>query len=215
KIGKKLRGRKVYLHHQNFSQNTVFPPGIQRNRQNRSIRNWIPAGKKFEFMIRFENLTALELGGLFLLLIFLGELDPPRCFRLGYGKPLGLGSVTLKADTGAMKIFTGEMMKARYSNLSKTPEGRMTRDDHETLRQRFINSVLDNYPQEERRIDALINGFAKASRGVPGPVAYSLIDNDPNAKSYEWFVQNERPIPGRKRSLPHIGQPLQSYPGGD
>ena len=50
----------------------------------------VASDKKFCFQVRFENLTAVELGALQWALI------KPNCHRLGMGKPLGMGVVQLE-----------------------------------------------------------------------------------------------------------------------
>ena len=104
----------MYLHHRNFSPPSVFAQ--KRDKQNRSITGWIPAEKEFSFSIRFENLTGEELGGLLTLLGLSGP-EHPCYFRLGYGKPLGLGSVELTADVRKTVISSGDEMAERYKTL--------------------------------------------------------------------------------------------------
>ena len=195
KNGKKLRGRKVYLHHQNFSPPSVFTQ--KRDKQNRSITGWIPAGKEFPFSIRFENLTGEELGGLLFLLGLSGPKHP-YYFRLGYGKPLGLGSVELTADARKTVISSGNEMATRYRSLEKgavIPEGK------------DLNLFTEIFLRASRR-SLLLNDFIKVGEGVDGTISYGVIEGSPDAPIYEWFVANER---GAKRSLPSIGEPLQSY----
>ena len=175
------------------------------------MRNWIPAGKEFKFTIRFENLTAEEVGGL-LVLMLMGQKK--TFFRLGYGKPLGLGSVTLTANPKGIRIYSGDEMKKRYERLDGAMQP-IASQERGKLIDLFYDAIDKAYPPSPQSQDSLLEGFMMAGQDVPGPVFYSVIDGNPNAPSFEWFVQNERPIPGRKRSLPHLGQPLQSYPGGD
>ena len=198
KNGKKLRGRKVYLHHRNFSS-SVFTQ--ERNKQNRSITGWIPAGKKFSFSIHFENLTGEELGGLLILFgLSKSESNLPCCFRLGYGKPLGLGSVTLSPSNPDIVIFSGEEMAMRYRSLDKRPVTPGKKDPN-----RFIEIFL----KAMNRQSSLLRDFIKIGEGVDGTVAYGVIEGRPSAPIYQWFVENER---GEQRSLPSIGETLPSYP---
>lgn len=203
KNGKKLRGRKVYLHHRNFSSSSVFTQ--EGNKQNRSITGWIPAGKEFSFSIRFENLTGEELGGLLILLepsrlkLSESESEHPCYFRLGYGKPLGLGSVTLSPTTPDIIIFSGEEMATRYRSLEKGSVIPEKKDP---------NLFIDIFLKAMSRQSSLLSDFIKVGEGVDGTIAYSIIEDRPDAPIYEWFVANER---GEKRSLPSIGRTLPSY----
>ena len=210
---KRLRGRKVYLHHQ--GKVDPFHPMGDKTNQNRSIRNWIPKGKEFRFTIRFEDLTAEETGAL-LFLLRLGRLskERPAFFRLGYGKPLGLGSVQLSADSKGIRIFSGDEMRKRYETLGDVSQTPLIPEQHKELRNRFIDAITGGYRNEfvpEMNEDTLMEGLLKAGRGVPAPVAYSVIDGAPELPSFQWFVQNEK-RGGRKGSLPRLGEPLQSYP---
>ena len=207
---KRLRGRKVYLHHKNFSETAVFPPDMARGSQNRSIRGWIPAGKEFGFTLRFENLTGLELGALFLLLSNLKT--PSYRFRLGYAKPLGLGSIVMSINAAEMRIFKGETMRERYKVIGNADLQPVSPDECERLAGRFLKNMDKYYPEEAKSADSLINGALKAGCGVDGKIAYSLIDGHPELPSFQWFSENEKERTGKKLSLPSVGRPLQSYP---
>lgn len=217
-VGKVLRGRKVYLHHQRFSEHSVFP-GKDASGQNRSIRDWIPTGRDFVFNIRFKNLTEFELGALIYLLTLNDGLQEPKYFfRLGYGKPLGLGSVILSADIANAKIFSGEGMKSRYLTMDEPKDaGRIPGDKCMEIRGSFITPIKQHYfpklsPEQEPDSDAMLWGFLKASSGVSGQIAYSQIDNEPNAESFRWFVENESKANyGKQQALPRIGRPLRGY----
>ena len=188
----------MYLHHRNFSS-SVFTQ--ERNKQNRSITGWIPAGKKFSFSIHFENLTGEELGGLLILFgLSKSESNLPCCFRLGYGKPLGLGSVTLSPSNPDIVIFSGEEMAMRYRSLDKRPVTPGKKDPN-----RFIEIFL----KAMNRQSSLLRDFIKVGEGVDGTVAYGVIEGRPSAPIYQWFVENER---GEQLSLPSIGETLPSYP---
>jgi len=146
KNGKKLRGRKVYLHHtlahldgegkaaywdeRQGAKMAVLPeyrqPSGERQctGQNRSITGWIPKGTDFRFDIKVENLTREELGALLALL----SLEQ-QYFRLGFAKPLGLGSVALSIQWNGeepLPFITGEDFKERYHKLdasASSPKG--------------------------------------------------------------------------------------------
>jgi CRISPR-associated protein (TIGR03986 family) len=213
---KKIRRRKVYLHHAEFKNEKIFPTDIVGSSQNRSITGWIPKDKIFTFKMRFENLTPEELGGL-LTLLKLNEKN--CCFRLGYGKPLGLGSVHLKIDDNGARIFTGEEIKKSYKTFDDLPTivncektnavikeciGKF----EDCLNKAFLPGSNGFNPFEE---------LIKSMQGVKGEIAYSVTHDKANAQQpivkapiYDWFIQNERA--GNRVSLPSIGDMLLSYP---
>jgi hypothetical protein len=144
---KKLRGRKVYLHQivdngnywsetyrQSHTSNIKYAV-TEKTGQNRSLSSWIPAKKMFKFDIKVENLNRIELGAI-LTLLTLHTLpsEEDYCFKLGYAKPFGLGSVSLKLnikDTEVINIYSGEELEKgyRYFNFSLKGLGKVERDE--------------------------------------------------------------------------------------
>lgn len=149
--GKHIRGRKVYLHHtlhflkkdergqywDSFAQN-----GFRREKsnQNRSISGWIPPQKTFSFKIRVENLTSEELGALLILF----SIDNECCFRLGYGKPLGFGSVRLSID-GDIEIATGQQLSERYRSITGTQKYRLSESEREKCIKAYQKAMAAAY----------------------------------------------------------------------
>ena len=82
-----IRGNKYYWHKENPDWEAK---GQVSDKMSTEIRP-VKANTKFEFIVRYENLTSEELG------LLLSALDLPEgCYhKLGMGKPLGLGSVKL------------------------------------------------------------------------------------------------------------------------
>ena len=145
---KQLRGRKVYLHqkvvsskrqegywadpHNDRTTENVagmyqeyrqIPGDGERNNQNRSITGWMPRDTVFTFDLAVENLTREELGAL---LVLLSLAEQGHCFRLGFAKPLGLGSVALSLNLKndeLLPVFSGEELRERYSSLNSECTG--------------------------------------------------------------------------------------------
>lgn len=110
--GGDLAGRKFYRHQPDAaSRRDTYSPTPQTlmqdaNAQERGtlVHNVSAPGTKFRFTLRFDQLREWELGAL------LAALEPARlaqhirlpalryAHKLGYGKPLGLGSVSLSVD---------------------------------------------------------------------------------------------------------------------
>ena len=159
--GKKLRGRKVYLHHSleylSVKNDTYWDAeaddGISREyrrpveaeQMNRSITGWIPRGRELGFRIYAENLTREELGGIFALL----EVLRGSCFRLGFAKPLGLGSVRLSVS--GFTLMKGSEIAKVYASLG-TEQGKTVtvREIHDCIRdyQRAMCSAYGGCSQE-------------------------------------------------------------------
>ena len=171
--GKKIRGRKVYLHHTlqhlkskeeredywNPESNnksiireySTFSAGVsEESNQNRSITGWIPKKTDFNFKIRFENLTREELGALLKLL----SMDQECNFRLGFGKPLGLGSVKLSVvwdENDSIPVMTGENMRERYMKLGSNAvsELTLTKVQAQKIIQDYQKSMAEAYGEAE------------------------------------------------------------------
>ena len=90
----KLRGYKMYWHKQPQWQAEPAKGDKINDKFNKKITP-LKAGQHFYGRIRFENLDKTELGALAKLFEFGAEKD--CCYKLGMGKPFGLGSVELKA----------------------------------------------------------------------------------------------------------------------
>ena len=154
---KHIRGRKIYIHHtlhylKKEEREHYWRPfnadGLRReyklspepSNQNRSITGWIPAKRTFSFKIRVENLTREELGALLILFSFENEC----CFRLGYGKPLGFGSVRLSLD-GDIALATGSELSERYKNLLTTKKYSLPDYEREKCIKSYQRAMTEAY----------------------------------------------------------------------
>ncbi len=163
--GKRLRGRKVYLHHslsylkkeerqsywdtvddtgKEYRRFSIAKDGsmTEKSNQNRSIASWIPPKRDFFFKLRFENLTKEELGAL---LALLGM--EKCCFRMGFGKPLGFGSVALSIvwDRDTIPVMKGSDMKARYEKLNSAPSPALTKAEAQRVIQSYQRAMVEAY----------------------------------------------------------------------
>ena len=92
--GIRIRGNKLYWHRRADRNNWRFQGGageIERFKKQLTSIKPIRPHVLFNSKIRFENLTAVELGAL----LFALELPQDCCHKLGMGKPLGLGTVRI------------------------------------------------------------------------------------------------------------------------
>lgn len=131
-----IRGYKLYWHKsgENWTQNDFNP------KQDTKIRPVKP-NTNFNFRIRFENLSQIELGAL----LFALKLPPECAHKIGMGKPLGLGSVKITPE-----LFISDRKK-RYSNLFENEKWSLSENKN-----------------SEVEIDNLINSFQKYILGKIG-----------------------------------------------
>lgn len=81
-----LRGRKFYYHRPLGPRRTAV-----KNKYNKTIEAVRP-GAIFAFSLEYANLTEAELA----LLVFALSLEPGMAYKVGMGKPVGLGSARLE-----------------------------------------------------------------------------------------------------------------------
>lgn len=220
RVGGALRGRKFYLAQPDTHGDDDYwtPNGASlrsadgrrrhreyltpnRNRPNvtTSVTSWVPHGVTFRTTLWVENLSWTELGALLWLL----ALPERAVFGVGFGKPLGFGSVRIEAGWENVELYSRDGLVERYRSLTTKPLHQLTQD---VLRQAIADyrEVLDQAGLRQVRDE-----FLDVAMGFTGaPIHYPRVgDPDgqpsgPQEKLYEWFVENER---GRRRALPGLG----------
>ena len=199
----------------------------QTDPQNRSITGWIKPGEVFKASLYVQNLQPAEVGALLWLL----SLPKGHYFRLGYGKPLGFGSVSIEIDRpkGALPLCKGGDWKKKYytSLLNGSPPATLNEEKEKNCIQEFWNSMVTGYPAKgdtraekkkelEEKFKSLdfIAGFLRVLQG-PGdnaPIHYPRLEYpkrdeykpNPEGKNFEWFVANDDNRGGKKLALPAV-----------
>jgi hypothetical protein len=194
-----LRGRKFYRR-----RDSAALGGAERTGQNRTLRDHLePRKQSRPFEIVFQNLAPLELGALLWSL----ELEPGWAHRLGYGKPLGLGSVEIAVEDAA--VFGPD----RYEGGEpETPLSRVTMD---ALRQRFRAGLAA--VQGAPFADLPNVADLRAMLREPGPelkVMYPQLPGESQG-SFEWFVENRSPRGGHWLDLADGDAGLPRNPAAD
>lgn len=145
------------------------------------------------------NLSEVELGAL----LWLVRLPEGHY----HGKPLGFGSVKLELIEEDSDIRTGnELAETRYASLDEDqPVCREDRIGRTIETFKFCVAEAYNKPFEEV---PFIKAFPCAARGFPDglPIHYPRVRDlvgprhpspNPQGKTYEWFVENNRMEKGR------------------
>ena len=244
--GKSLRGRKQYWHHKGLEAELTedkqtgcyWQPSTedrtqvkrkgryqeyrrpdkngepQRDPQNRSIEGWIKSGTEFRVSLYVQNLQPAEVGALLWLL----SLPEKHYFKLGYGKPLGFGSVRLEVDDGVLPLGTGDHWRKKYyATLDADPPAMLDTDQRSECIQAFQESMIAAY-DADKNFDALpfITDFLQILEGPVAdlPIHYPREDRNPapEGENFRWFTENER---GWKDALPDVtdakGLPYEPY----
>ncbi|NJP97985.1 TIGR03986 family CRISPR-associated RAMP protein [Nonomuraea sp. FMUSA5-5] len=196
----------------------------QRDSQNRSIEGWVVPGTTFEFAIDVHDVDECELGALAWLL----NLPAGHFQRLGFGRPLGFGSVRL--DVEHAELHKG----ADYSAYYRTLSGNLPESDWRSIidaARKTFDAIVESSPA----LKIIRQDILATTRGVSHlPVHYPRVREeslgkaipmppDPRGLQYKWFTANEQPsgksiMYGRGRSLPRpTGDqpPLEVYISDD
>jgi hypothetical protein len=224
--GRGLRGRKFYPHHRglpdgywltetewkaegsgDLSQSPVSKNvyreyirpknGKRRDSQNRSVQGWVKKGTAFRFELHFFNLSAVELGAMAWLLM----LEPDQYHRMGGGKPLGFGSVSLKLETENSEVRSGRQLReTRFVSLEdpSPPSYEMLTDCIAAFKEAIAASYGRRF-EEVSFIDAFIQGtrgfqdgkpthYPRTSKGSAPPHP----PPNPEGESFKWFVKNSK-----------------------
>ena len=170
-----MRGRKQYWHHKGLEANQApeyWNPSVadrtqqqsngryqeyrrpdqngqqQTDSQNRSIKGWIKPGIVFEATLYVQNLQPEEVGALLWLLSLndeIGDEGENHYFRLGYGKPLGFGSVKMEIDKEQLPLGTGEDWKKYYATFDASPPAMLDEEQQNICLQAFKASMVASY----------------------------------------------------------------------
>jgi len=179
----------------------------QRDDQNRSISSWVKPDVIFDFTIQVTDLSAVELGALLWVL----KLPAEHYLRLGYGKPLGFGSVRLQIDPARTTLANGRERAAQYADLRTSLRGVTEQSPVDASRtEARIADRIDDYrravEKDIERFDRVpyIAAFLWAARGDDKvPVHYPRVrpaemdptvpaPPDPSGQNFKWFVANEK-----------------------
>ena len=174
-----LNGRKFYLHNPNLSREDYYT--YKKTKRN-STMELCKAGAQFKFSVYFENISEVQLRELVWTLT-LGEnsADSDLMFKLGHGKPLGLGSVKITVDGIESREFDRE--KLTYCVKKITPS-------------EFLpDCPFDTSSNTYRTFMAMVN-FRTAAEPLKNgikisyPIADTMENNKNSKASHQWFTAN-------------------------
>ncbi len=137
-----IRGYKLYWHKDG---NDWIETEKEIHKTQYTKINPVKAGTTFRARIRFENLSAVELGAL----LFALDLPDGCCHKLGMAKPLGLGSIRITP-----KLFLSDR-KMRYEDLSAEWIDSIKEADRKNIDEfkfKFENYILKNIQSSEKSL---------------------------------------------------------------
>ena len=238
---KSLRGRKQYWHHKGLEaeleeskqKQCYWKPSVedrtnikckgryqeyrrpddkegkpQKDTQNRSIKGWIKPGTEFKVSLYVQNLQPEEIGALLWLL----SLPEKHYFKLGYGKPLGFGSVRLEVGDGVLPLGTGEHWQNYYTTLDADPPTMLDGDQRDMCIQAFQASMVVYGTNSNFEDLPFIADFLQILTGPvdDSPIHYPREDRNPTpeGENFRWFTTNERYW---KEALPRVDESGLAY----
>ena len=205
-VKEKVQGRSQPV--QNDDGTWQLTTEEQRDDQNRSVTGWVRQQKRFQFEVRFQNLSRVELGAL-LWLCSQDRDGAERYHRLGGGKPLGFGSVRL--DVEAFHAWRGKSIAQRYGSIAGVlPEtepdllANCIKDYREAVETAY-GAPFENVPfvaALKRAMEGFADGLpVHYPRARQGSQRGNAVPPHPDGLSYEWFVANEKEPDGPRLTL--------------
>jgi CRISPR-associated protein (TIGR03986 family) len=178
----KISGRKFYLDHGRqkkenklYEKYTTTPSkDIPASKLNSSVEAFDRGS--FTFSVKFTNLQEAELGALLWSL----QLEEGMNHHLGYGKPLGLGSVTMDVD----KLLIEEDHDYLWDDDT------LTVSEAETYVDSFKEKMREAYG---KKFDILANTADLKAIHTPAlenPIRYP--SEVPFEKQFKWFMDNNK-----------------------
>jgi CRISPR-associated protein (TIGR03986 family) len=215
--GTGLRGRKAYWYPSTVPDG-YWTPGTGRAReqvrewqatpdakatQTATHLGWVREGAEFTIRLFLDAVPGAELGPLVWLA---GQEGCP--LRLGAGKPLGFGAVTVRIDWDATELRTREALRGCWLDLRRPdPCGREQ-----------VQALAAEFEQQAMSSPVLapaLTAFRKVAGGLASAACYPRTQREPEAETYRWFVENDR-IKDRKVkygfALPHVLEDNQDLP---
>ncbi len=178
-----IRGRKYYLHNPNIKLSDYQTS--EKTKRNSSMELCKP-GSRFIFDIYFEKISEKQLKEL-LWTITIGENseDSMQMYKLGHGKPLGLGSVKLVVDDVILRSFDSDTLKYSIEHLeSENIEKKLSEVPFDTE-----SSTFTDFMQITR-----FDGLADIMKAKKADICYPLADDNKGSKnskaSHQWFIGN-------------------------
>lgn len=163
-----IRGRKQYWHHKpNINKK------VEKTKRNVSVRP-IKDNLTYTFKVYFDNISETQLEHLHMA-ITLGE-NNDYAHKLGLGKPLGYGSVKIKATNIVYKNVNLENNKIKYQMNKYIPKCKTIQNTFKTLTesQRYAIDNMFSY-------SFLLNHH----------IIVDYPKNNPNDNGFEWFQANK------------------------
>lgn len=190
-----LNGRKLYYHditNKNYKEesdkkdkNGIDVEQTERNITIRPLRGI--EENKFEFDVYFEHISEEQLKKLLVVLSMRGN-QSSYCYKLGTGKPLGLGSVKICVDDVRIRKINSETLDYDYDSCKEKYKDYFEKDmidifeiDKTSNQFRMLNELTDLNTFNKEEMSRIGYPIGKDDKGKKG-------------EGYQWFMNNRGPI---------------------
>ena len=198
-----LNGRKFYYHHPECKSKDYYKYVCMRsneksNKQNNDYDRLVTVrplkGDKkntFRFRVFFEHITETELEKLLCVISLWGN-DSENCYKLGMGKPIGLGSVKIIVDDVKLRSICFDYDKIYDFSSTKKYEKYYSGCNDETIKKLFeiadavfeqLKNMTDFRYAEKLKSNGKINDPISS---VHYPTAFD------GTEGFKWFTNNRK-----------------------
>lgn len=191
-----INGRKMYYHHPACNDNTYYAydgDDIVTNRQRlvtvRPLQG--TESNKFEFDIFFEHITENELKMLLIVTSLLFNKSD-YCYKIGMGKPIGLGSIKISVDE--VKLRKIEMTDNKISYEYNSTNDYKDYYDYDDTSKETAEKTVRDFLKEEKVVQSVFDQIKKMTYfnytdenhrpQYPQPIN--------STKVFEWFSNNRK-----------------------
>lgn len=216
----KLNGRKFYYHHPECKNKDYYKYVCQRknkqsneqnNEQNNDYDRLVTVRplkgdkkNKFSFRVFFEHITETELEKLLCVISLWGN-DSEHYYKLGMGKPIGLGSVKIRVNDVKLRSICPDYNKIYDFSSTKKYEEYYSGCNDETIKKLFetdtavfdqLKNMTDFRYAEKLKIHGKINDRISS---VHYPTAFD------GSEGFKWFTNNRKSRVKYEQVLPIDG----------
>ncbi len=191
-----LNGRKFYYHHPQCSGTEHYaldPKLIDAKKSERVVTVRPLAGEesnRFTFDVYFEHITENELQKLLMVLSLFGN-DSNHLYKLGMGKPLGLGSVKICVETVLLRTI--DLTREKPYQFAETK-------DYQAFYQGTMNTEMYKklFDTAQAVLDQLSDmtdfdyaaRLKKAGKITDDDYVHYPTTTNPNDEGFKWFSNN-------------------------
>lgn len=189
-----IAGRKFYWHNPRMQ----FKANVERTKRNKTVRP-LKRNVVFEEEIYFERITKEQLQQMLAICNISNEYvdkkgNEDAGYKLGTGRPLGLGSISMKVKSCSIRSLSCDETGISYKEEPFTENGKIA--DGEKIG--FCKETIAPFVKMMR-----FNGAGNQTICYPvtDEQLVKIQKNLPHTEGFKWFQQNHGKLAPRKRSI--------------